>query len=578
VAIKLVFKLIFFIAIGQLVGCATHIEKEHNTPPPIAKQFSAVAIREPKPSGPYIAQLHQLLIAEFAGYQEHYQTSAEYYYEVARQSRDPKVARRALEIALAAKQTTLALQVARLWVELEPDEPDAHQYLISALLQEDQADEALREIDRLFEQLQALPDQRLLFLLRTIAQHENQKVALQIMDKIAAKRPNDPDVLLIQARLLLFAKRIEDAERVLAKALKLEPSNAQTLHIYLQVLLQMQHIDQALDLARNTVSKFPQQTQWRLLYAQLLLEAEKNDQALQQFQKLCAAEPENVEWLMMTASLAIKMQRWAQAEQYLHRLLKLNQEVNAAHYFLGQIAEAQKKWKKAAQWYEKIDQGDYSFNAKIRIVSMLLEQGKGEKALQRLRQISADNDEEQSAQINMEAQMLKELGRGDEALQVYDRYLQEESENVDILYERALIAESLGRLDIMERDLRKVIELNPDNMEAKNSLGYILADKTERYTEALALIQAAFDKNPDAYHIQDSMGWVLYRLKKYEESLHYLRQAYAQNQDPEIAAHLVEVLWVTGKKQQAKTIGKKAQQQYPTHEKLNEVMQQILRP
>ena len=158
---------------------------------------------------------------------------------------------------------------------------------------------------------------------------------------------------------------------------------------------------------------------------------------------------------------------------------------------------------------------------------------------------------------------------------VYDRALEEYAGNADLLYARAMLAEKLDRLDILERDLRAILGTEPDHAEALNALGFTLADRTDRYDEALVLLERAIELKPDDYYVIDSMGWVLYRVGRLEEAIQYLRRAFALSEDPEVAAHLGEVLWVMGRKAAAREIWDTALQTTPDDANLLEVIKRF---
>ncbi|HKJ75731.1 MAG TPA: tetratricopeptide repeat protein, partial [Gammaproteobacteria bacterium] len=173
-------------------------------------------------------------------------------------------------------------------------------------------------------------------------------------------------------------------------------------------------------------------------------------------------------------------------------------------------------------------------------------------------------------------ELLRENGRLEEAVAVYTAALERFPDNAELLYARAMVAERLDRIDRLEEDLRRILANDPDNTQALNALGYTLADRTDRYQEAHELIRKAYEQAPDDPAVIDSMGWVLYRMGRNEEALKHLRRAYRLRADGEIAAHLVEVLWQTGREDEAREFAEQAREQFPEHELLKEVVQRLL--
>jgi tetratricopeptide (TPR) repeat protein len=175
----------------------------------------------------------------------------------------------------------------------------------------------------------------------------------------------------------------------------------------------------------------------------------------------------------------------------------------------------------------------------------------------------------------VEGEILRGASRFDEAVRVYNTGLAEMPDDLNLLYGRAMIEEKLDQIDLMEKDLRKIIEREPNNAEALNALGYTLADRTDRYQEALGYIERALKLKPDSRFVIDSMGWVQYRLGNNKEALDYLRRALDMNQDPEVAAHLIEVLWATGDKDGARDVYRRALQAAPDKAVIENVMRRL---
>ena len=175
----------------------------------------------------------------------------------------------------------------------------------------------------------------------------------------------------------------------------------------------------------------------------------------------------------------------------------------------------------------------------------------------------------------VEGDILRDIERYDEAMQVYDHALQEIPDSTELLYARAMVAEKLGRIDWLERDLLAIIEREPDNVDALNSLGYTLADRTNRFDEAETYVKQALVLRPDSFYILDSMGWVQYRKGDLPEALKYLRRAMELGKDAEVAAHLGEVLWVSGDREAARAAWKLGLEYAPDNKSLLAVIKRL---
>ncbi len=265
--------------------------------------------------------------------------------------------------------------------------------------------------------------------------------------------------------------------------------------------------------------------------------------------------------------LAFQLKDYAVAERNLERLLELNyRDVNSVRYTLGQIAEEQKDWPKAIRWYETVDAGQNALPAKMRVASVMAKQGRLDEARAYLRGIVV-KDEQQKVQILVaEAQILREANRYDEAFNILGQALEKEPDEPDLLYDHALTAEKLERFDVLETNLRKVIAVRPDHAHAYNALGYSFADRNTRLEEAHTLIERALELAPNDPFIVDSMGWVLYRQGDAKGAVDQLRRAWSLRPDAEIGAHLGEVLWTTGQRDEASRIWDEALRDHPDNE------------
>ena len=214
--------------------------------------------------------------------------------------------------------------------------------------------------------------------------------------------------------------------------------------------------------------------------------------------------------------------------------------------------------------------------AKLRSARLLIDQGKGAEAREQLRAVKNVSAEDQVPLAIAEAGLLRDEKRFQEAFDLLESLLSKQAEQADLLYETALLAEKLGKLDLMESRLRRLIELRPDNSQAYNALGYSLADRNQRLAEARELIEKALKLSPDDYFILDSMGWVLFRQGEFSEALGYLEKAHARRDDPEIAAHIGEVLWGMGRHDEARRVWLDAQKKYPGNESLADVIKKFL--
>jgi tetratricopeptide (TPR) repeat protein len=260
------------------------------------------------------------------------------------------------------------------------------------------------------------------------------------------------------------------------------------------------------------------------------------------------------------------------------RLLGLGyRDVNGVRYVLGQIAEEQKQWPQAVQWYDGISDGEHLLPARMRTANAIAKQGKLDEARAFLKRVAADNPEDEAQLTVTEAQLLREAHRNQDAFQLLGEALRKEPDQPELLYDYALTAEKLERFDVLESNLKKLIQVRPDHAHAYNALGYSWAERNMRLPEAKKLIEKALELSPDDAFIIDSLGWVLYREGDLKGAAEQLRRAYSGRPDADIGAHLGEVLWVMGEREEADRVWQESLKSSPDNETLQKTIKRLRR-
>ena len=346
--------------------------------------------------------------------------------------------------------------------------------------------------------------------------------------------------------------------------------------LYEASLLQKSSNAAAADRLAGYLKTFPQSREVRLAYARTLVADKKYPEARGQFEQLIKDHPGNTDVVFAVAVLSMQLEDWPGAESNLKRLLDLGYaDRNSVRYYLGQVTEEQKRFPESLQWYGEVTRSEQFLPAQIRTAQVIWKQGDLAAARKHLQAVSAANSDQRVQLIIAEAQLLRDANQPKEAFVVVESALDKLPDNPDLLYDHAMLAEKLDRVDVLEASLRKVIKLKPDHAHAYNALGYSLAERNERLEEAKALIDQALKLAPDDSYIIDSLGWVLYRQGKPEEALKELRRAYAGRQDAEIAAHLGEVLWVLGRRNEAQKVWDEALAKTPSNDVLIKTVQRL---
>ncbi|MDX1431868.1 MAG: tetratricopeptide repeat protein [Gammaproteobacteria bacterium] len=546
---------------------ATTPEQTTKAPEPAAASAEPAAI-QPAPEGD---NLYKLLVAEIAGRRGRLDLALENYLAVARETRDPAVAERAVRIAVFARDQEGGLEAARLWTEVAPESTDARQVYAALLLRAGEVDTAVRQLDAAVPHYPGGTAEAYPRIGDMLARERDKAMAVSVMASLVAARPGDPHAQAAYAQLLARAGETDRAIEVYEKVLAIDPNDEQTLIIYARLLQRQGKTEEAINTLKAALERRPNADRVRLTYARLLVDGKRYDDALEQFGQLSRRAPDNADVRYAYGLLLLQTNQLDKAEVQFEELIKRRERVPVAYYYLGQIAESREDIEGALAAYRKVNDGEHRLNAQIRAAVLLAESGRLVQARAHLQGLRSDNNQQAIRIYRAEAEILAKREDYAEAMQVYNGALEEFPNDTDLLYSRAMLAEKMDDLTLLERDLRAILAREPDNADALNALGYTLADRTDRYEEAYELVKRAYELKPDDHYVVDSMGWTLYRMGRLQEALEHLRRAMALNGDPEIAAHLGEVLWMMGDKAGAREIWDTALRDTPDDPRLLDV-------
>jgi tetratricopeptide (TPR) repeat protein len=498
----------------------------------------------------------------------------------AQETRDPRLARRAAEIALGVKQGSEALAAVRLWRELAPSSDEASQFYLGLIMLENNLTEAKPVFIERLQQVQ--PQARGLLILqiqRLLTRVPDRNAAFALLEEITAPYP-----MLYETHLALaqgaFAKGdIARARQEAQLALQIKPD----LEIAVLMLAQSTaDRPQSLQTLKAFLDTHPAARDTRVAYAKVLIDDKQYDQARKQLEILLKANPKDLTIVYALGILAVQTSDFPTAEKYLTAYLKGLEEnpdeerdSSQALLILAQIAEDRKDYPAALKWLSQVDPGPAYLGAQIRSAQIIASTGDVEGGRNLLSHLKPDGQREQTQVIVADAQILRDADRLPEALTVMANGVARFPEDTGLLYDYAMLAEKANRLDLMETSLRKVIRLAPENQHAYNALGYSFAERNIRLPEALVLIEKALTIAPEDPFIMDSMGWVQFRLGRLQEAEDYLRRAYALRPDVEIGVHLGEVLWAKGEKDSAQKLWREANQKDPQNDTLKSTLARL---
>lgn len=551
-------------------------------PAPPAETTSAPKLPAKELTG---AVVYQFLLAEIAAQRGQLEFSAGAYLDLAKLTRDPRIVRRAAEIGLHARQYATALEATRLWLEIEPEALQPRQMETLLLLTSGRIDELVNKIAADLKLAGPRTGETLIGVLRAFARHTDKAVTQRIIDRIT-----EPYLELAEAHLARAhaAAGVSDAARARAEideALRLRP-DWELAALFKSDLLARS--GGQLDFLQDFLSTYPAAHDVRLGYARALVAAKRFEAARSEFRRLLDQNASNTDFLYAIGILSLQLDDATEAEQHLTRFVAIGrgEQLDAARFYLGQIADQAGRADDALRWYRAVVAGEQKVPAHIRAAQVLVRMGRLDEAREQLAAARAGEPGETSepgAASDMrlliaEAQLLRDAGRHPEAYALLNKALEAQPNDPDLLYETALAAEKLDNMGVAERLLRRLMQIKPDSPQGYNALGFSFADRNVRLEEAAVLIDKALALAPADGYILDSKGWLLFRQGDVKGALEILQKAYAMKPDAEIAAHIGEVLWSLGRRDEATSVWRDAVKLNPGNDVLSATIKRLTTP
>ncbi len=532
--------------------------------------------------------LYQILSADIAEQRGLDIYAYETMLDVAKETKDPRLARRAAEIAVSQRKAEEALRAVRLWHRLAPESEEAEKYLFGFLVLDNRLDEVKEIFATKLADTTSNEERVSLFfqLQQVLAGTKDKSDAFAVMEDVLSPYLNMPEAHVSLAVSALLKKDSVRAQEEAKKALVLKPDSEMAVLTYAQAV---SNTTEASAILYGFLEKYPESREVRISLARLLVGQKQYDRARHEFEILLKSDSNDLTALYSLGLLAIQQNDYTAADTYFQSYLEnagkeqktaeqKQHETTQVLFLLSQIAEERHQYDKALQWLSQItldDDDEVTLGVEIRRAQIYAKKGDIKRARAIIAELEKQNPYERERLLLTEAQILKEVGKPQEALTVLKAGLDEFPDNTSILYDYALTAENLGQYELMEDLLRRIITLDSRHQQAYNALGYSLADRNIRLDEAYTLIDKALKLAPDDPYITDSMGWVLFRQGKLEKAEQYLRRAYAVRADNEIAVHLAEVLWVKGERQEAKSLLWQVRKNDPESKLLQETLSRL---
>ncbi|MDL2284220.1 tetratricopeptide repeat protein [Oxalobacter sp. OttesenSCG-928-P03] len=527
--------------------------------------------------------LYEILAADFAYKRGDYRLAYEGMMDAAKKTRDPRLAKRAAEIAVKERNQHEALDAIRLWYKLAPNSAEAEKYLIGFLIIEDRLDELQRLLSDSLAKAPPADRGALMYQYQQFLSSSKDKAkAFKTMEKIVEPYLDLPEAHIALSQMAFTNKDNARAEAEAREALRLKPDSELAV-----LTLAQAEADPIRSIQTLTafLKQYPNSREVRISNGRMLIAQKEYERARGEFEHVLAAQPDDLLTLYSLGLLSIQQNDYPGAEKYLSRYLQVakkekkpESESYQAIFLLAQLAEEQKNYKGALEWMGKITEDADSeawMLAQIKKAQILVKQGRVKDARSSLAALRLEYPMEEERLVLAEAQILRAANLNKEAYTLLKTSVEKAPSNINLLYDFSLAAEKVGRYDEMESALRKILEVDPNNQLAYNALGYSFADRNIRLDEAYVLIAKALALAPDDPYITDSMGWILFRQGKLKEAELMLRRAYELLPEVEVMAHLGEVLWISGQQDEAHTLFAEANKKDAQNEVLIETVKRL---
>ena len=540
---------------------------------------------------------YQLLVGEMELRNGDPGTAYRAFLAAAKQTGDESLFRRAMDVALQARAGEEALAATAAWREAYPSSTDPVRLQLQILAALNRTDEARKPIAALIDLTPATERAGLIAALpRIFERAADKRKAAEMLQAALAPYAKDEStrtaVAVSQGRAWLAADEPDRALALARQAAQQDPGAPGPAMLALELLRKRPQAEQ---IVIDLLARPGAEPSMRLSYVQALVTGQRFPEAVAQLEIATAEQPKLAPPYLTLGALQAELRQFDAADQTLQRYVALLQEAEPpdaaasaatkngdsaqglvqAWLLLAQVAEQRGDYAAAERWLARIDDPRRALEVQVRRALIMARQGQVDEAVASLRRVPERSPEDARAKLLAEAQLLRDVDRWQAAYDAYQAANQRVPDDTELLYEQAMVAEHIDRLDDMERLLRRVIQIQPDHGHAHNALGYSLADRGLRLPEARELIQRALELMPGDPFITDSMGWVEYRLGNLQEAERHLRNAWRSRPDTEIGAHLGEVLWARGLYDEARAIWRQAQARDSANEVLRETLARL---
>lgn len=519
--------------------------------------------------------LYQILAAEFALDRIEPEIALANYIAAAKQTQDQKVAKRATEIALTFASLDVALQPATLWAKLAQNDLEAQITIAAIYLRLHKPEEAVPFLTQLAKINPELANQHFLLLYQQLPEESEKNELVGSLIQISKENIKPFGAELSLSEIYLSQKKIKEALTFSEIAIKKQPDSLESIRIHSLVLASINQLPEAIKLIEEKLKTKPS-LELKEYYLDFLTSNQQIEPAKAVLKDIVKNNALDAEQQLELAKFAMQAQWYPEAESLLNTLKNTDESKDIAHYFLARLAELNNNTKAATEWYKQVLTGPFHVLSQIRASTLLSEVKDYNGALEVIQHTQAQTEEDYKRILLSEVDILMESNQHEAALEKLNTALNENPDDIDLRYTRSLVTTSLKKIDLAESDLKWIIEHDESHVDALNALGYLLTNHTKRYKEAHEYLSIAIKLSPNNPVVLDSMGWLEYKMGNLEKSLAILQKAAGIIPDPEIAAHLGEVLWHMKDYQKAQDVWNQGLALNPKNENILDAMKRLI--
>jgi len=558
-----------------LSGCAVAPETAEQSETEVSPE-QALAPRVNRNSVIDEEVLYLLMAAELAGQRNQYDLAMDAYLQAAKRVGDARIAERAVKIGLFLKDEKRTREALAVWLSKDGQNLGARRFAALLAIKNSDFNAAVENLQVILQEDPAGFEGGILEMVKSLEKDGRLRFVFDVLEELSHRQPDQSSLLFMQALVASMLPDNELAQQKITRVLELQPDWNKALIFQAQLAGRGGDLAKARQYLEKAVKQAPEDKQLKKMLVEIMVNTGAFDDAIRFCQGVLDETPDDGDTLFMLALIHLQQNQPDKAENYLEKLLNNPEWEGQAAYYLGKIEQDKQHHDKALKWFARAEEAGNGFDAGMAALSVLMNQKRLDEADVRIKEMDARYPDQHLKMMFARAELLNQQGKYQESYDLLTSALKEVPGNRDILYARALVAERLNRLDVLEADLLQILDKNPDDVGALNALGYSLVDRTQRYDEAEKYLLKALSLQPDEAVVVDSYGWLLFKRGQFEQALEYLKKAYAKQAENEIAGHIVEVLWEMGKENEAREFFEGVYKKSPEDEYLLKVKDRFM--